>query len=70
MLCTALLGNAWHRGTNANTNHLLRQDLPKKTNLAVYSQDNLDLVAMRVNTPPRKTLGFKTPTYILAKMLR
>jgi IS30 family transposase len=60
----------WHRGTNANTNHLLRQDLPKKTNLAVYSQDNLDLVAMRVNTPPRKTLGFKTPTYISAKMLR
>jgi IS30 family transposase len=68
MLCTALLGNAWHRGTN--TNHLLRQDLPKKTNLAVYSQDNLDLAAMRVNTPPRKTLGFKTPTYIFAKMLR
>jgi IS30 family transposase len=60
----------WQRGTNENTNRLLRQYFPKKTNLAVHSQDDLDLVAKRLNTRPRKTLGFKTPAYKLAEMLR
>jgi IS30 family transposase len=60
----------WQRGTNQNTNRLLRQYFPKKTNLAVHSQDDLNLVAERLNTRPRKTLGFKTPAYKLAEMLR
>lgn len=60
----------WQRGTNENTNRLLRQYFPKKTNLAAHSQSDLDLVATRLNTRPRKTLGFQTPADKLAEMLR
>ena len=60
----------WQRGTNENTNRLLRQYFHKKTNLSVHSQGDLDSVANRLNTRPRKTLGFKTPAYRLAEMLR
>jgi IS30 family transposase len=55
---------------NENTNRLLHQYLPKKTNLSLNSQGDLDSVANRLNTRPRKTLGFKTPTYRLVEMLR
>jgi IS30 family transposase len=50
----------WQRGSNGNTNGLLQQYLPEGTNLADYSQDQLNAIAMSLNTRPRKRYGWRT----------
>jgi len=52
----------WQRGTNENTNRLLRQYFPKSTDLKAIVQAELDAVADELNGRPRKTLGFLTPS--------
>jgi transposase, IS30 family len=59
----------WQRGSNENTNGLLRQYFPKGTNLAVHSREHLDAVAAQLNARPRKTLGWKTPAQALDEVL-
>jgi IS30 family transposase len=57
----------WQRGTSENTNRLLRQYLPRRTDLSVYSQHDLDLIALKLNSRPRKALGYSSPAATLAE---
>jgi IS30 family transposase len=59
----------WQRGTNENTNGLLRQYLPKGTDLSLHSVEDLAAIEARINRRPRKTLEFKTPAEALAQLL-
>ena len=60
----------WQRGTNENTNGLLRQYFPKGTDLSAYDLEELAAVAATLNGRPRKTLGWKTPAEALDAVLR
>ncbi|MCH7508205.1 MAG: IS30 family transposase, partial [Proteobacteria bacterium] len=60
----------WQRGTNENTNGLLRQYFPKGSSLSEFTQVDLNRVAAKLNNRPRKTLGFRTPAEKLDEVLR
>ncbi len=60
----------WQKGTNENTNKLLRQYMPKKTDLSVHSQEQLDRMAAELNDRPRKTLNFSSPSQKISAVLQ
>ena len=60
----------WQRGTNENTNGLLRQYFPRRTDLQIHTQAELDAVAAELNSRPRQTLGWMTPSQALDEALR
>jgi IS30 family transposase len=60
----------WQRGSNENTNGLLRQYLPRRLDFRTITQDEFDAIALELNQRPRQTLGFKTPSQAFAEVLR
>ena len=60
----------WKRGSNENTNGLLRQYLPRRLDFRTLAQADFDAIALELNERPRQTLGFKTPSQALAEVLR
>ena len=60
----------WQRGSNENTNGLLRQYMPRRLDFRTLTQADLDAIALELNDRPRQTLGFKTPSQALAEVLR
>ena len=59
--------HAWERGTNENTNGLVRQYLPKRVSMATLTQPDCDAIARRLNRRPRKRLGYRTPEECYAR---
>ena len=59
----------WRRGSNGNTNGLLRQYLPRSTDLSVFSQAELDAIAIWLNSRPRRALGFATPDEVFSGLV-
>jgi IS30 family transposase len=59
----------WQRGSNENTNGLVRQYLPKGTDLSGYTQEQLDAIADEINARPRKGLGVRSPLVVYAELL-
>jgi IS30 family transposase len=59
--------SSWERGTNENTNGLLRQYFPKKTSFEFITQDQVDAAVRRLNTRPRKRLGYQTPREVFSR---
>lgn len=60
----------WQRGSNENTNGLRSQYLPRRLDFRTLTQADLDAITQELNERPRQTLGFKTPSQALAKVLR
>jgi IS30 family transposase len=58
----------WQRGSNENTNGLLRQYLPRRLDFKTLTQNDLDAIALEFNDRPRQTLGFKTPSQALGRV--